>query len=156
MTNHRENLLYKKVADLTPMSDGSFEKLFTAAIQKHVLKGANILREGQLCNAVFFVEQGYLRTFILKDDIEINTDFVFENNFTTNLKSLRLTIPSETYIQAGENSTIYEFPKTRLLELYKESPEIESFGRRLLEELLMAQEEHTNLFKIFSPAERYQ
>jgi len=155
MTNHTGTLLHKKVLSLMVMADASFEQLLNAATQRQVLKGQNILREGQICKAVFFVEKGYLRTFIVKDGIEINTDFVFENNFTTNLKSLRLSIPSDTIIQAGENATIYEFNKNRLLELYKQSPEIESFGRKLLEQLLIAQEEHTNLFKIFSPAERY-
>jgi CRP-like cAMP-binding protein len=97
-----------------------------------------------------------LRVFTNKDGKEINTDFVFENNFTTNLKSLRLAIPSDTTIQAGELSTIYEFDKNILLSLYKESPEIESFGRKLLEQLLIAQEEHIHLFKIFKPEERYR
>ena len=101
------------------------------------------------------MEKGYLRTYMDKDGLDINTDFTFENNFITNLKSLRSSLPSETTIQAGEASIVYEFDKDVLSELYKASPEIESFGRKLVEQLLIMQEEHTNLFKLFTPTGRY-
>ena len=68
---------------------------------------------------------------------------------------MRSSIPSDTTIQAGEATTVYEFDKEKLLKLYNASPEIESFGRKLLEQLLISQEEHINLFKLFTPTERY-
>ena len=97
-----------------------------------------------------------MSTFLDKNCSDVNTDFTFENNFTTNLKSLRLSLPSDTTIQAGEATLLYEFNKEALSNLYKVSPEVESFGRKLLEELLMLQEEHVNLFKIYTPLERYR
>lgn len=156
MTENSKNLLHKKIADLTEISVSGFEKLFEIAIKKQFSKGEIILKHGQICKAILFVEKGYLRTFIDRDGIEINTDFTFEGNFTTDLKSLRSASPAETTIQAGEPAIIYVFDKDKLLELYKVSAEIESFGRKLLEQLLIAREEHTNLFKIYSPTERYQ
>jgi CRP-like cAMP-binding protein len=155
MADKPQSLLYKKITDLTEISDSSLEKLFNSTQQRQLLRGEAILERGHTCDKILFVEKGYLRTFIEKDGNEINTDFVFENNFTTNLKSLRLATPSDTTIQAGENAVVYEFDKNRLLELYKESAEIESLGRKILEQLLINQEEHTNLFKIYSPTERY-
>jgi CRP-like cAMP-binding protein len=156
MTDYRETLLYKKVISLAAMSEANLEKLFGSVTVRRVKKKENILSERQVCKNVYFVESGYLRLFTYKDGAEINTGFIFENNFATNLKSLRLVGPSDTTIQAGEDSILYVFEKDTLLGLYKESPEIESFGRILLEQLLMAQEEHANLFKIFTPAERYK
>jgi CRP-like cAMP-binding protein len=156
MTDSSKTLLYRKITDLIEISIPMLDKLFEIANNRQYKKGEFILRQGQICKTIMFVEDGYLRTFIDKDGTEINTDFTFEGNFTTNLKSLRSSSLAETSIQAGENSTIYEFDKDRLLELYKVSAEIESFGRKLLEQLLIAQEDHTNLFKIYSPTERYQ
>jgi CRP-like cAMP-binding protein len=155
MTDYKKTLLYKRIIELTPLSQESVEKLFEATSERKVSKGEIILREGQICRKIVFVEEGYLRTFIVKDGLDINTDFTFESNFTTNLKSLRSSLPSETTIQAGEATVVFEFDKDQLLELYKESPEIESFGRKLLEQLLIMQEEHTTLFKLFTPTERY-
>ncbi len=156
MTENSKSILYKKITDLTDISVSSFDRLFETAKQRQFAKGQTLLRQGQICKSVFFVENGYLRTFIDKDGKEINTDFTFEGNFTTNLKSLRSSSPSDTTINAEEPATVYEFDKDKLLELYQVSAEIESFGRKLLEQLLIAQEQHTNLFKVYSPTERYQ
>ena len=155
MTDYTKTLLYKKIIALTAITQASLDKLFEATTKRQLSKGEIILKQGQTCKTIVFVEEGYLRTFINKDGLDINTDFTFENHFTTNLKSLRASIPSDTTIQAGEATIIYEFDKDELLELYKASPEIESFGRKLLEQLLITQEEHTNLFKLFTPTERY-
>jgi CRP-like cAMP-binding protein len=156
MTDNSKTVLYKKIIDLTEISLSSLDKLFEIATQRQFTKGEFILKQGQICKTIVFVEKGYLRTFVDKDGTEINTNFTFEGNFTTNLKSLRSSSSSDTTIQAGETTTIYEFDRDKLIELYKVSPEIESFGRKLLEQLLIAQEEYTNLFKIYSPTKRYQ
>ncbi len=125
---YKNTSLYKKVIDLTDITELAFEKLYSSAIVEPVKKGKNLLNLGEICKNVFFIESGYLRVFIENDGVEINTDFVFENNFVTNLKSLRLSVPSDTIIQAGENSIIYKFDKEKLSELYKEFPEFESFS----------------------------
>lgn len=156
MTDNSKTLLYKTITDLTEISVSSLDKLFEIANKRQLTKGEFILKPEQICKTIIFVEKGHLRTFIHKDGIEINTDFTFEGNFTTNLKSLRSASLAENSIQAGEFTTIYEFDKDKLLELYNVSAEIESFGRKLLEQLLIAHEEHSNLFKIYSPTERYQ
>ncbi|MFZ4796979.1 MAG: Crp/Fnr family transcriptional regulator [Bacteroidia bacterium] len=155
MTINSKSLLYKNISDLTFISISNFEKLFETANQRLLKKGEIILKQGQVCNAIFFVEIGFLRTYIDNENGEINIDFTFEGNFTTNLKSLRSNTFSENNIQAGENAVIYEFDKIKLLELYKSSPQIESFGRNLLENLIISKENHTNLFKIYSLKERY-
>lgn len=156
ITGHSKTLLYQKITGLTHISNAGLEKLFEISIQRQFSKGQDLLKQGQICKSVFFIEKGYARTFMDKDGIEINTDFSFEGSFTTNLKSLRNYTPSDTTIQAGEPTIVYEFDKDQLLQLYHVSAEIESFGRKLLEQLLIASEEHTNLFKMFSPTERYQ
>lgn len=156
MTDNSKTLLHKKITSLTEMSVSNLNKLFETATQRQLEKGEIILKQGQICKNIVFVEKGYLRTFYDKDGNEINTNFAFEGDFTTNLKSLRTGSFSDTSIQARETTNIYEFDKNKLLELYEVSAEIESFGRKLLEQLLIASEEHTNLFKIYSPKERYQ
>lgn len=155
MTDHSATLLYKSITDLSKISDAGIDLLFSVASVQQLAKGQVLLTQGAICKTVVFVEKGYLRTFINKDGLEINTDFTLEGSFTTNLKSLRSGVASDTTIQAGEAATIYAFDKDRLLDLYTLSPEIESFGRKLLEQLLIAQEEHSTVFKIYSPKERY-
>lgn len=138
------------------MPGADLDLLFNAARLRRLSKGEMIVKEGQVCKTIVFVEKGYLRTFVNKEGIDVNTAFTFENEFATHLKSLRNAVAADASIQAGEPSVVYEFNKDELLQLYELSPEIESFGRKLLEQLLVMQEEHTNLFKLYTPAERYQ
>ncbi|MBI3232951.1 MAG: Crp/Fnr family transcriptional regulator [Bacteroidetes bacterium] len=118
MTDNSKTLLYKTITDLTEISVSSLDKLFEIAYKRQFSKGDIVLKQGQICNTIMFVEKGYLRTFFDKEGIEINTDFTFEGNFTTNLKSLRSDSSADNSIQAGEITTIYEFDKNKLLELY--------------------------------------
>lgn len=141
---------------LAPLSDAALDLLLSCGVQKHVSKGSNILNEGQVCTHIYLVEQGYLRSYYNRDGNEINNGFSFEHSFTTNLKSLRTGTASELCIQAAERGVVREFGKQELLALYAQSPEIESFGRILLEHLLIEQEEQATLFRLYSPAERYQ
>ena len=155
MTAFSNSLLNKKIAALSQIPGSDLDRLFATAIHKHYAKGELLLKHGQICKTIFFVEKGYLRTFLDKDGTEINTAFTIEGSFTTDLKSLRQDSAADTSIIAGETAAVYEFDKDKLLALYQTSAAIESFGRNLLEQLLITQEEHTNLFRLHSPAERY-
>ena len=42
-----------------------------------------------------------------------------------------------------------------MLTAYKQSREIETFGRKLLEIIVSKHEEHSNSFKLFTPKQRY-
>jgi CRP-like cAMP-binding protein len=143
------------IQSITELSRDASDLLLHATRQKPLAKGQVLLAEGQVCQTIWYVEKGYLRTFYNKDGKEINTRFSFENEFVTDLKSLRSGAPSAYRIQAGEAAVVWEFSKETLLELYRQSAEIESFGRNLLEQMLVEQEDHANLFRIHSPTERY-
>ena len=149
-------MLETKIKSLADLSPAALGLLMASTQPKPLGKGQFLLKEGQVCKTVYYIEKGYLRTFFTKDGKEINTRFSFENDFVTDLKSLRLATPSDCFIQTGEKTVVWEFTKEKLLSLYSQSAEIESFGRNLLEKMLIDQEEHGNLFKVYSPTERYQ
>ncbi|KAA9346715.1 Crp/Fnr family transcriptional regulator [Larkinella humicola] len=143
------------IQSIAELSRDASDLLICSTRQKPLAKGQVLLPEGQVCKTIWYVEKGYLRTFYNKDGKEINTRFSFENEFVTDLKSLRSGAPSACWIQAGEATVVWEFAKVTLLDLYRQSAEIESFGRNLLEQMLVDQEDHANLFRIHSPTERY-
>ncbi len=156
MTKISNTLLLKKITELTEISNSSLNQFVEIANQKFFKKGDILLNEGEICKSIFFIESGQLRTYLLKDGSEINIDFIFEGQFTTNLESLINSTPADSNIVAMEDTCVFEIDRDKLLDLYKVSSEIESFGRKLLEQLLLTKEEHSNLFKIYSPTERYQ
>lgn len=156
MKNPQTYNLDSKIRSIENISDNSLELLHNCIKQKNIDKEQFLLTEGSVCKKIYFVEKGLLRSFYNKDGKDVNLDFFLENSFTTHLKSLQSGQPSEYFLQAVEKTTVWEFDKEKVLQLYTKSAEVVSFGRKLLELLLAAQEEHTNLFKLYSGAERYQ
>lgn len=118
-------------------------------------KEAYLFREGEVCRHIYLVESGIIRATQLKDGKEINLYFRFEGEFVTNLKSLRTGSPSEYSLQAIDISETVGFSKEALFNAYQESAEVESWGKQVVEQMLIEQEEHSTFFKLYSPEERY-
>jgi CRP-like cAMP-binding protein len=147
--------LIVKINEISEMSDDSMDLLCANSLAQELSKGQILLKEGQICRNIYFIESGQLRTYHVKNGKEINLNFSFENNFVTNLKSFLSVLPSEYFIKASEPTLVWKFNKEQLLLLYRQSCELETFGRRLLERLLIKQVDHSNLFKLYTPSERY-
>lgn len=127
----------------------------TALVRQQFAQGEIILRPGQVCRHIFFLQTGLLRTFQIKDGDERTVAFALENSFVTDLKSLRTEQPTDVTIQALEPATLFSLAKADLIGLYGQSHQIEAFGRKVLEMLLEAQEEQASWFKLYSAKERY-
>lgn len=147
--------LKKYITSITEFSDESWAILQGCITVIDAARNTDILKEGEKCNAVYFLAEGYCRSFYLQDGREINTGFYFENDFVTNLKSLTTSSRSEYFIRTGEKSKIFSINKTALLEAYKKSHQLETFGRKVLELISLKQEEHSNSFKLYTPSEQY-
>jgi CRP-like cAMP-binding protein len=141
---------------LHELSASSRELLLTRGRSLAVSKDEWLLREGQVARGIFYIEAGLVRSVRIEDGRDINLDFSFEGDFVTHLRSLRTQTGANYGLQALEPVSLVELSGDALRELYALSPEIESFGRQLVEELLMRQETQAHLFRLQSPAERYQ
>lgn len=136
-------------------SEHSWGILQNCMSEKEFKKNETLLKEGQVCNAVYFVGSGFCKAVFNMDGKEVNTAFYFENSFVTNVKSLTTSSKSEYSIVACEKTKTVQFDKTRLLAAYAESHEIASFGRKILELVTASQEEHSNSFKLQTPRQRF-
>jgi len=147
--------LVEKMKEISPMSEKSIRLLCANYHAQMLRKGQILLKEGQQCRYIYFIENGLLRTYYIKNGREISLNFAFEDSFVSNLKSFLSERSSEYNISASEDTAVWKFSREQLLDLYRQSGELESFGRKLMERLLIRQEEHSNLFKLYNPAERY-
>lgn len=145
----------KYINTFTNLSETGWELMMQCAAPLKLTRKELLLKEGQVCDAVFFIVSGLCRSSYHLDGKEINTGFYFEQDFVTNIKSLRQNTPSEYFIQACEPTELIRLDKQKLLEAYQRSPEVETFGRKVLELLVSRQEEHANTFKLLSPKQRF-
>jgi len=149
--------LYSSIKDISDISEENWEMLTTCSIIADVPKGGFLLKTGDICNAVFFVYKGYCRAFQENEGKEVNLNFFFENEFITNIKSFTKKERSEFSIQACENMVVVKIEKNKLIEhAYNNSQEFEIFGRKMLELMIMKQDAHVNLFKLYTPRQRYE
>ncbi len=148
--------LFTYIRSISELSEESVEALGGVISPVEFRKGDYLLKEGEICAAIFFITKGYCRSVQYSDGSEINMDFYFENDFASNIRSLSQRTASGYAIQACEALRAIRIDRDKLLEAYKRSPQIEAFGRKLLEMMMARQEEHAGLFKLLDAAERYR
>jgi len=144
------------ITHIVELSEDDFDLLTSVAELRKLKKGEALLNEGEICRSFYLVEQGYLRTWYDKDGVPINLNFTFEGEFASNLKSFRNRQPSETSIEAGEDTSVWIFNLNSVTEKFGERPQLLRFIRRLALSMLLASEAHSDLFKIYTPTERYR
>jgi CRP-like cAMP-binding protein len=150
------NQIFNYIRQISALPDQHLALLVKDAVCKVLKKGECLIRQGQVHNDYYLVQSGYLRTFYDKEGVDINIHFTFEGSFTNDLKSLKSRQPSMFTIAAGESTVVWVFNRKALADLCNTSADILLFSRRLLSVLLIRSEEHSSLFKIYTPAERYR
>jgi len=153
---HTYDRLKQKVLSIADLPAKDLESFCAIASPLKYNKGEILLKEGETCRNIYFVQQGYLRSYHTRDGLEINTGFHFEDSFATNLKSLRTQSPSESFLVAAEPVLVFQFTSEIMKDLYTRCPPIVDFGKKLLENLAIEREEDLNLFRLYSAEERFR
>ena len=127
------------------VSDANWKKISTCFEQKLVIKNESILKEGEICRKLYFLESGLLRFYINKDGNEIIKFFTVAPYFFTSQASFNDQKPASENIQAIENSVIWQISlqdSNKLLELQSWSTfakkiiqEVQFFTEQILEEI---------------------
>lgn len=143
------------ISSIVPIQEEDWAILTDCINDVTFRKNEFLLKEGQVCHSIFFVVEGSCKAFYNVDGREVNTAFYFEQEFATNIKSLRTGAASEYSIKACERTIAVKIDKEKLLQSYARSHQIEAFGRKVLELIIAKQEEHADSFKVLSPRERY-
>src|SRR5262249_233192 len=149
-------ILRDSILQFSPLSDDDLSALMNVAGYKEFPRGTAVLKEGEVCRLLYFVEEGYLRTYYNKDGVTVNLTFTFEADFTSNVQSAKYQQPSEVTIEAGEDVRLWIFEINKFDTNFAGNIEVERFLRKLIVRLLLDSEEYSNLYKISTPAERYK
>ncbi len=151
-----ENGIREHITNISELTDEELSLLISCASTHNLKKGEILLNEGEMCRSIYWVKQGYLRTWFNKDGAAINLNFTFEGEFTSNVRSIKNKQPSDVVIEAGEDAVVWVFNLNAMSGKFEKYPQISIFFRRIFVRLLLKAEEHTNLFKMYTPAERYK
>jgi len=152
-----DNILHTYIKQASKrIPDEDIPLLITCAQVHQFKKGEILLKEGEVCREFYLVKKGHLRTYYNKDGVNINLNFTFEGDFTTNPQSIHNRQASAFTIEAGEDTTAWVFNLDMIVKEYGAHPQISLFIRRLSIHILLVSEEHSNFFKTHTPTERYR
>jgi len=118
--------------------------------KKHIL-----VKENQRHDFAYFIIKGAARSYFLKDGIEVNTWFAFENDIVGSLQNFKNS-PSRETIELLENSTLVSINLKQVKQLMLSNIQISNFINSILEEYALFLEEKIFYSQMMSSIEKYQ
>lgn len=148
--------LIKHINKFIELDDNSIEilnKYFKLITYK---KKEFLLKEGQVCRSLHFVEKGCLRMFFINDKTtEQITQFAMENWWITDFFSFIDNKPSPYFIQTVEKSEILSIDSLSFETMLKELPQMERYFRIIMQRAVAASQLRIKYMSELSKEEFY-
>ncbi len=146
----------RKIAEVNyPLSRESVHALAEIVVCKKYRKGEIVLKEGEVCKAMLFIEKGLLRQFYYKYDKDLTEHIGYENGMIICIESYFKQEPTRLMVETLESSVVWEIPKNQVEELASKYNDIEQLYRKFIEHSLIESQVKADTIR-FEPAhERY-
>ncbi len=132
------------------------EQAFLEILQiKQFKKKEFLLKEGQICNKISFINRGCMRLFYNIEGIENTIQFFFADSWYTDYASFLTTQTSVENLQALEASEVVQINKTELYELYNIYPVFDRVGRIMAENAFLSLSQINKMLTNEEPKQRY-
>ena len=156
--------LYNTVRDIarelarkySTMTQEELDILQSVLVPMKFAKGEMILKEGEVCKNIYYVEKGLVRQFYFKNGKEVTEHMAVEGNIIMCIESLFREEPTRLQVEALEPTIIYALPKARLEEVALHNVNIQILYRKILEESLILSQVHADLVRFESAQDRYR
>jgi len=122
---------------------------------KHIAKRRFLLREGEVCSHVAFINRGCLRYFYTKENQEVTGYLFFEDSFITDYHSFLTQQSAIQNIDAIEDSDLLLLSYDDMQMLYERIPAWERFGRLIAESLFICAQQRSASLLFDSAETRY-
>ena len=143
------NFIYPVSAELT-------NHLSIVLKEKKFLKREFVLKSGQVCKNIYFIEEGLVRCYYTKRGKEICSWFMKEWDMIISVESFFEQKSAFENIQALEDSSLYYISYEDLQYMYHNFHEMNFIGRSLLERYYALSEQRTYSLRMTTVKERYQ
>ena len=133
-----------------------FEMIMPHLSLKSYQKGELILKDGEVCDKIFFLNKGFVRMFYIDNNgNEINYRFTDSGNFFVDFKSFLTKKPSHFYWEAMHKAEVITTSYQVVQEIYKTSNTWNLFGRLMAEQVYLQLNERVEMLLFMQPEERY-
>lgn len=147
--------LVKYISNIVDLTDNDIKLLAHYFKPDNFSKGSILEREGKISEKLYFVTNGFIRSFFYKDGIEVTTQIVGGNKFITSFNSFTSGITSKENIQCISNCEAFFITKSDYEILTSESVFWSVFCRQLYENVIVHNQQRTIDFIALSAEKRY-
>lgn len=143
----------KNYIQISPSAEKS---IISITENKTIEKGTILLKEGKTCKHLYFLISGSVRTYYYLKGKDI-THWVYpSNSLFTSWGSYILQNPSNEYIEATDNCEFISISYNDWQILYNKHPELERFGRLIMEEQMALIDEFYKGYYFLSAKDKYE
>ncbi len=151
------NRLKEYITAIVPMPDEEYQLLADAVTTRAVQKKGFLLRQGEVCKEIYFINQGFFRMYhVNAEGNEINHRFADQHNFMVDYQSFLTQKPSNYYWQALQDAEVLVIMYSTAQQLYRQSKNWERFGRLMAEAVYQQVNERIEMMELMTPEQRYQ
>jgi CRP/FNR family transcriptional regulator, anaerobic regulatory protein len=149
------NNLINYLNSVSQLSDLTKSDLENSLKQFEFAKGEVILKQGQVCNYLYFVDKGLLRLYYIRDGKEVTDYFATEQNIIGGIDSFFSRRSSEKVIEAIEQSNLFGISFNDLEKLYTKHHDLEKVGRLLSVGAFLSMQERIFAIQFHTAKQRY-
>lgn len=144
------------VKNIYPLSTAAQDFINQKAYSSHHNKNEILVTAGAICNSVYLIRKGVLRSFIKEGQKEITTWISGEHELATCITSYGLQQPARENIQALEDCELSVLSTADLQYLYEHFPESNIAGRKILEKYYRNAEERAFIARLMEATSKYK
>ncbi len=144
------------IKEYIPVSKEIEESIYEVAELKSINKGEILLKEGKVCKQTYFFIDGCARNYLFQKGKDI-THWIYASNILfTSWGSYVTQKPSTEYLETIDNCRAVVISYNNWQQLYKLHPELERFGRLIIEEQMALIDEFYKGYYFLSAKEKYE
>jgi CRP-like cAMP-binding protein len=144
------------LAQYSTFSDQHLHKVVSCFKPRSVARNEMVLRGGEVCESLYFVDSGCLRIyFINKEGHEKTKQVLLEHNLGTALTSFISQQPSVEFIDAQENTELLAITHKDFYKLLAEIPQWEAVYQKILETAYLHQSRKIEALMTLNAKQRY-
>lgn len=138
------------------MTHEELDTLESILVPMKFAKGEMILKEGEVCENIYYIEHGLVRQFYFKNGKQITEHLGEDRTVFMCIESLFREEATKLQVDAIEPTTVYALPKLRLEQVALHNVNIQILYRKILEESLIISQVHADLVRFETAQDRYK
>ena len=155
LQNSTRDIARELARRFSTMTHEELDILESILVPRKCAKGEMILKEGQVCEEIYYIEKGLIRQFYLKKNREMTEHLATEGGIIMCIESLFKEEPTRLQVEALEPSLLYALPKGKLEQVALHNVNIQILYRKILEESLIFSQVHADLVRFETAQNRY-